>query len=53
MKKKYIGLNTFLYVFDNSVRMERYRARLQRFGFIVKVFIDNAYGFELRVNRSI
>ena len=53
MKKKYVGLNTWLYIFDSARQARRGMDRLQQFGNITEVFLNNAYGFELRLSRQI
>lgn len=53
MKKEFVGLNTFLYIFDTAKKAKHGMDRLQAFGNITEVFLNNAYGFELRLLRKI
>jgi len=53
MRKEYVGLNTWLYIFGSAKKARRGMERLQQFGNITEVFLNNAYGFELRLNRQI
>jgi hypothetical protein len=48
-----IGLSTYLYRFDlnSSAKMKRYMARLANLGQITEVFLNNEYGFLLRLTR--
>ena len=52
-EKNLIGLNKYLYVFDNKKDFENAYKILEKYGQVVEVFIDNAYGFEFKENIKI
>jgi hypothetical protein len=51
--RQLIGLRTFLYTFKTAVACESTRRRLSDKGVIITVFINNGYGFELKLNRRV
>jgi hypothetical protein len=55
MRKEYIGLRTYLYVFDldHYTLFVRAARRLARFGAVTEVFLENAHGFILKLRRQI
>jgi len=55
MRKAYVGLRTYLYVFDlnHYTLFVRAAKRLAQFGEVTEVFLENAYGLELRLRRQV
>lgn len=55
MRKEYIGLRTYLYVFslDHYALFVRAAKRLAQFGEVTEIFLENAYGLEFRLRRQI
>ncbi len=52
-EKRLIGLNKYLYVFDNKKDFENAYNILKKQGQVKEIFIDNEYGFEFKENIKI
>ena len=53
MKKKHIGLRTYLYIFKEYDKYKKTMDQLKNKGLITKVFLNNNYGFEIKLNKKI
>ena len=55
MEKQLIGLNTYLYTFplDCAVSFRLTMQEMSNQGTVTEVFIDNEYGFELKLFKSL
>lgn len=52
-ERKLIGLNKYLYVFDNQKDFQNAYNILEKQGQVVEVFINNEYGFEFKKDSKI
>lgn len=53
--RKFVGLRRYQYTFALSQynKMLHYKNRLGQYGAITELFINNAWGFEIRFNKEI
>lgn len=52
--RTFVGLHTYRYIFalSEQKKMRCYRERLARYGRVIELFINNAWGFELRLGQA-
>ena len=55
MRKKLIGLNTYLYTFplDCLVSFRLEMEEMKKFGIVTEIFLNNELGFELKLFKKI